>query len=186
MLLLRSQESPMARTFKLDDLHLILLSTATQRDDGNLLPVAATIADQPDRVAKALPALLKHKLIGEVVGLTTGPVWRIDGDDRFALVINDAGRAAIGVSNSGAEMETPDLELVEPASTEAPRVGSKSATLVALLQREQGAALIEMVEATGWLPHTTRAALTGLRKKGHAIAKGKRGDVTCYSIVAGA
>jgi hypothetical protein len=45
---------------------------------------------------------------------------------------------------------------------------------------------IEMVEATGWLPHTTRAALTGLRKKGHAIAKGKRGDVTCYSIVAGA
>jgi hypothetical protein len=60
----------MARTFKLDDLHLILLSTATQRNDGNLLPVAATIANQPDRIAKAFTALLKHKLVDEVAGLT--------------------------------------------------------------------------------------------------------------------
>ncbi|WP_260600216.1 hypothetical protein [Sphingomonas endolithica] len=74
----------MARTLKLDDLHLILLSTATQRDNGNVLPVAATIADQGDRITKALPALLKHKLVDEVVGLTTGPAWRSDGDERFA------------------------------------------------------------------------------------------------------
>ncbi|WP_260599984.1 DUF3489 domain-containing protein [Sphingomonas endolithica] len=176
----------MARIFKLDDLHLILLSTAAQRDDGNVLPVAATISDQLERVAKALPALLKHRLVDEVVGLTTGPVWRTDGDERFALVVNDAGRAAIGVSNNGGESTTPAVELVEPLSTDAPRTGSKSAAVIALLQREQGAILIEMVEATGWLPHTTRAALTGLRKKGHAIAKGKRGDVTCYTIVVGA
>jgi hypothetical protein len=176
----------MTRTFKLDDLHLILLSTATQRDDGNVLPVAATIADQPDRIAKALPALLKHKLVDEVVGLTTSHAWRTDGDERFALVINDTGRAAIGVSNTGAESATPAVELVEPVGNDAPRAGPKSAAVIALLQREQGATLSEMVEATGWLPHTTRAALTGLRKKGHAIAKGKRGDVTCYGIVAGA
>jgi hypothetical protein len=176
----------MARTFKLDDLHLILLSTAAQRDDGSMLPVAATIADQPDRIAKALPALLKHKLVDEVVGLTTGPAWRTDGDERFALIINDAGRAAIGVSNTGEESATPAIELVEPTSIGTPRTGSKSAAVIALLHREQGATLSEMVEATGWLPHTTRAALTGLRKKGHAIAKCKRGDVTCYSIVAGA
>jgi hypothetical protein len=176
----------MARTFKLDDLHLILLSTAAQRDDGNVLPVAATIADQPDRIAKALPALLKHKLIDEVAGLTTGLAWRTDGDERFALVINDAGRAAIGVSDTEGATSTPAIELAEPASDGAPRAGSKSAAVITLLQREQGATLTEMVEATGWLPHTTRAALTGLRKKGHAIARGKRGDVTCYSIVAGA
>ncbi|HKX80142.1 MAG TPA: DUF3489 domain-containing protein [Novosphingobium sp.] len=40
-----------------------------------------------------------------------------------------------------------------------------------------------MVDATGWLPHTTRAALTGLRKKGHVIEKSKRDDVTCYRVV---
>ena len=34
------------------------------------------------------------------------------------------------------------------------------------------------------LPHTTRAALTGLRKKGHAVDKFKRDDVTCYRIAA--
>ena len=59
---------------------------------------------------------------------------------------------------------------------------SKVAAVLDLLRRADGATLAEMVAATGWLPHTTRAALTGLRKKGHAIAKGKREDVTCYSI----
>jgi hypothetical protein len=150
---------------------LFMLSTATQRDDGNVLPVAATIANQPDRIAKAFTALLKHKLVDEVAGLTTGPAWRSDGDERFTLVISDTGRAAIGVSNTGAESATPAVELVEPVSTDAPRTGSKSAAVIALLEREQGATLPEMVEATGWLPHTTRAALTGLRKKGQPLPR---------------
>jgi len=38
------------------------------------------------------------------------------------------------------------------------------------------------VAATGWLPHTTRAALTGLRKKGHAIARDRVEGVTRYAI----
>jgi DNA-binding transcriptional regulator PaaX len=38
------------------------------------------------------------------------------------------------------------------------------------LQRGDGASLAELVAATGWLPHTTRAALTGLRKRGYAVA----------------
>jgi hypothetical protein len=54
--------------------------------------------------------------------------------------------------------------------------------VIALLQRPEGATLAGIVEATGWLPHTTRAALTGLKKKGHTLTKGKRGDVTYYSI----
>ena len=63
---------------------------------------------------------------------------------------------------------------------------SKKGQVLALLQREEGATLPEMVTATGWLPHTTRAALTGLRKAGHTIEKGKRDDITCYSIKAAA
>jgi len=39
-----------------------------------------------------------------------------------------------------------------------------------LLQRDCGATLDELVASTGWLPHTTRAALTGLRKRGFTIA----------------
>lgn len=60
---------------------------------------------------------------------------------------------------------------------------SKIAAVIALLEREQGATLAEMVEATGWLPHSTRAALTGLKKKGHTLTRDKRGDVTCYRIL---
>ena len=41
--------------------------------------------------------------------------------------------------------------------------------MIALLQRGDGATLAELVAATGWLPHTTRAALTGLRKRGYAV-----------------
>ena len=37
--------------------------------------------------------------------------------------------------------------------------------------------------ATGWLPHTTRAALTGFRKRAYAIARGKDGEGrTVYRI----
>ncbi|WP_221793973.1 DUF3489 domain-containing protein [Aquisediminimonas sediminicola] len=56
--------------------------------------------------------------------------------------------------------------------------------VIDLLHRDCGATLIELVDATGWLPHTTRAALSGLRKKGHPISKYLRDGVTAYQITA--
>ena len=78
---------------------------------------------------------------------------------------------------------TPALEGEAAAPAPTPRV-TKSATILSLLQREHGATLANLIEATGWLPHTTRAALTGLRKKGHAIARGSRDGVTFYRVAA--
>ena len=60
---------------------------------------------------------------------------------------------------------------------------SKIQTVIALLRREEGATLAELTSTTGWQQHTTRAALTGLKKKGHTIEKSKRDDVTCYRMV---
>jgi DNA-binding MarR family transcriptional regulator len=40
-----------------------------------------------------------------------------------------------------------------------------------LLSREQGATMDDLIEATGWLPHTTQGALTGLRQCGYAISR---------------
>ena len=75
---------------------------------------------------------------------------------------------------------TPDAGVAPaPVTTKAP---TKSATVLACLQREQGATLTELVQATSWQPHTTRAMLTGLRKKGHAIDRRKRGEVSCYHL----
>ena len=71
--------------------------------------------------------------------------------------------------------------------TGAPRRGSKRAQIIALMQGVTGATLNDMVEATGWLPHTTRAALTGLRHKGYAIAKSRNAEAkTVYRIDAAA
>jgi Protein of unknown function (DUF3489) len=55
-------------------------------------------------------------------------------------------------------------------SAKAPRKGTKMARVIALLQRDQGATLADLIAATDWLPHTSRAALTGLRKRGYVVA----------------
>jgi hypothetical protein len=53
----------------------------------------------------------------------------------------------------------------------APQEGTKIARVLELLRRDGGAKLDEVVTATGWLPHTSRAALTGLRKRGYEIER---------------
>ena len=64
------------------------------------------------------------------------------------------------------------------------RPGTKQARIADLLRRQQGATLDELIAATGWLPHTTRAALTGLRRKGCMLDKSSREDgKTAYRIV---
>jgi Protein of unknown function (DUF3489) len=68
-------------------------------------------------------------------------------------------------------------------SAAAPVRGGKTSAVIALLELDQGATLADLIAATDWLAHTTRAALTGLRKKGHVIERSKRGEETCYRIV---
>lgn len=62
---------------------------------------------------------------------------------------------------------------------------NKSDLVIGLLQHAGGATLDEMVGATGWLPHTTRAALTGLKKKGHMVTSEKTEGVRRYRIESG-
>src|SRR5215213_6396592 len=69
--------------------------------------------------------------------------------------------------------------LAEPA----PAPGStKQALIIGLLQRQEGATLADLVAATGWLPHTTRAALTRLRQAGHVLEKTKGETGAVYRI----
>ena len=54
-----------------------------------------------------------------------------------------------------------------------------------MLRATEGATVAELSHAMGWLPHTTRAVLTGLRKRGYALtldrSDAKRGSA--YRIV---
>jgi uncharacterized protein DUF3489 len=58
-----------------------------------------------------------------------------------------------------------------PRRSSTPRGGTKLAQVVELLQQDRGASIAELIVVTGWLPHTTRAALTGLRKRGSVTTK---------------
>jgi hypothetical protein len=84
-----------------------------------------------------------------------------------------ARRTAPKGSRKGpAEPAVAVVDKAAPATRRAP--GTKQALVLGLLQRKEGASLAELVEVTGWLPHTTRAALTRLRQGGHDLQKEKR------------
>lgn len=61
---------------------------------------------------------------------------------------------------------------------------TKKEKVLALLRREGGTTLDEVVETTGWLPHSTRAVFTGLRKKGFMLERTRTDGVTRYAISA--
>src|SRR5216683_1030247 len=69
--------------------------------------------------------------------------------------------------------------------TPAAREGSKKAEVLALLRREGGATLLELMTATGWQAHSVRGFLSGAlgKKMGLTVNSAKREDGTrVYSI----
>jgi|TARA_B100000315_G_scaffold233988_1_gene247622 hypothetical protein len=61
---------------------------------------------------------------------------------------------------------------------------TKIANVEKLLCRPKGATVLQLQKSTGWQAHSVRAALTGLRKKGHNIRRGSDAKgVTNYHIV---
>ena len=59
-----------------------------------------------------------------------------------------------------------------------PRPGSKLDRVLGTLSTDKGATLKELTCATGWLPHTACAALTGLRKLGYDVRLVRGGGET--------
>ncbi len=187
-------------SIKFNDTQLVLLSAASQRDDHCLVPPAAP---KRAKAQRAVAKLLEAGLVKEIRAKTGVPIWRRDDETGqiYALKLTAAGTKAIAVDETGpseGEAERrPDHPIVsvdskaEPgphpaaaidkpdsgvASTPTfPRGGTKIAQVIALPQRGDGATLAELVAATGWLPHTTRAALTGLRKRGYAVGIDRAG-----------
>ena len=166
---------------KLTDTQLIVLSKAAQRDDG-----AASVPERVNSAAakKIAERLISHKLMREIRTKPDMPVWRLDESGRsISLVILRAGREAIGVPEEREDAQTeakPNVSTRDAMKAEAPlpplpRPGSKQALIISLLSKGSGATISSLIEATGWLPHTTRAALTGLRKRGFKVERSSDG-----------
>lgn len=175
---------------KLTDSQRIVLSAAAAREDGLAVP--------PTKMAKAAAAkvgasLVGRKLMREMRARAGTPVWRHDEDGcPISLMITRAGQKAIGVRETEAVEKTGGEKkhvgpkrtaariaaASEPAAPRrarqqppvaASRANSKQALIIGMLSKREGATIDALVKATGWLPHTTRAALTGLRKRGFEI-----------------
>jgi Protein of unknown function (DUF3489) len=90
---------------------------------------------------------------------------------------NSAGEPAVGASKDAdaAPVDAPAKRRGRPRTTAltardtaAPRKtreGTKQEQLIAMLRRKQGATIAQIVEATGWQPHTVRGAFAGALKK---------------------
>ena len=179
-------------SIKLNDTQLVLLSAASQRDDHCLVRPAGPKRAQAQR---AVAKLLEAGLLKEIRAKAGAPIWRRDDEtgQTYALKLTAAGAKAIAVDEATASESMGEQRANHPISVNpkpepvsdpagidrpnsnvastptSPRGGTKIAQVIELLQRGGGATLAELVAATGWLPHTTRAALTGLRKRGYAV-----------------
>lgn len=109
--------------------------------------------------------------------MTTKPAARIGANSKPL----DNRKIGTGVSTSPQQTgklvmakespsKTSASQTVTPSSFKA-RAGRKQEQLIDLLSREAGASIAEIAAKLGWLPHTVRAALTGLRRKGCQIER---------------
>jgi hypothetical protein len=208
MMLSETGDHPMTR---LSDTQLVILSAASQREDGAVLPL--TIDLKGGAVQKVLASLETKGLIARM--------GEPRGDDPPPLCITRAGLEAIGVEpDAGRPDEAPFVEVTgapqgnaeaqEPApaagkaaaSEDAPaarpraaRQGTKQAQMIELLKRPEGATVEQIAEATGWQHHTVRGAISGALKKRLGLTieatrtrepgpnkTGARGSTTVYRI----
>jgi len=157
----------MPRIPKLSDLQRVVLAHAAQRDDGNVLPLLASITDE-QRTRTQITGLIQRKLLAEVPVGSRAPHWREDGDQRIGLVVTAAGCAAIGVDLSDGAADRQSTEEASPLAaaplvstddvTTTFRPASKRAGVIAVLTRSDGATLAEICDQTGWLAHSARIA----------------------------
>jgi hypothetical protein len=167
---------------KLTDAQLVMMSAASQRKD-RCLSAPATIRGAA--LIKVSVKLAKLGLAREIEAKPGAPIWRRDDAGQgYALKLTAAGLKAIALDEGSQDAiepgEAPQSQAKNGASPDEgglpdrvaiPRDGSKLALVIDLLQRSDGATIPNLTEATGWLPHTTRAALTGLRKRGYAVIR---------------
>ena len=184
---------------KLTNTQVAVLASACQREDGLATRPASL---RPAAAVKVAAKLIELGLVREVRAKGDAPVWREDEQGRaYGLKILKAGRAAMpadappasplalaeasAAQDAGVEASaTYPEDTHQPVTDERAKAGSKRAMVIGLLQRGEGATIDDLIAATDWLPHTTRAALSGLRKGGLAIerSKAQRGTASVYRI----
>jgi hypothetical protein len=186
---------------KLTDTQLVILSAASQRKDGALLPFPKSIKLNKGALTSVLNSLLKQGLVREQPAKAGEPHWREDKDQKLTLIITGKGMKAVDVEPDAAEPPLPNApksttqnpaakakaSRTSPAESGATKV-TKQALLVDLLKRKTGATIDEVTKATGWQAHSVRGAISGTLKKKLGLSvesKVVEGRGRVYQIPAG-
>lgn len=180
---------------KITDAQYIVLSSACSHELGLAVRPASL---KPAQAGKMAAILTEKGLAKEIRAKVGVPVWREDEQGReFAFKILKAGRAVVALHEERSAVK--DAGVARPAVQDGAEAvvdanavihqtnsaGSKGAAIISLMERDAGASMDDLIAATGWLPHTTRAALSRLRKKGITIerSRAEQGGATVYRIM---
>jgi hypothetical protein len=135
------------------------------------------------------PSVSQHGPIGRAAGLriaaaTILTAW--DAPERDGL---DDAMASLREALAAAPRAARPPR--DPAIPRQPRSGTKHEAVLALLRPDEGTTIAEIIDATGWQPHTVRGFLAGLKRKGvtvevlervRQVGPNKQGAKGSYSI----
>lgn len=153
-----------------------VLLAALTRPAAGVWPLPETLGIKGAALRRVLLALLKMALVIEAAAKDGEHVWRSDETGQaLTLRATPAARAALGL---------PEPSAIEPPSPHGAGPRGKLGQVLEALASEGGVTMEALVAMTGWLPHTTRAALTRLRQRGNSIVRERVGPCSTYRIEA--
>ena len=149
------------------------------------------VAEPVEVVVEAQPAVAEQVAAAEaeVQAIAEEPALPANSEPAPAETVVDAGAQVPDVApvppvpapKATRQKKAPKAPKAAEAKTTGVREGSKTATLIALLQRPNGATLEEIMSQMGWQKHTVRGFMAGAMKKaGHTVEsfKSEKGERT--------